>query len=112
MVHNTNVSDLRALIKEGGLHNPCIVGLRSICWKASDLQIPQTRAPLTVRLLQAFLLFRSLEKSAWAKTLSDSRSAYVSLKEHFLKDIENPDDLSAEDPLTDTETVSHTVLQF
>ena len=112
MVHNTNVSDLRALIKEGGLYNPCIVGLRSICWKASDFQIPQTRAPLTVRLLQAFLLFKSLEKSAWAKTLSDSRSAYVSLKEHFLKDLENPDDLSAEDPLTDTETVSHTVLQF
>ena len=37
VVHNTNLSDLRALIKEGGLYNPCIVGLRSICWKVSDL---------------------------------------------------------------------------
>lgn len=58
-----------------------------------------------------FLLFKDLEKSTWAKTLSDSRSAYTSLKDHFLKNIENPDDLSAEDPLTDTETVSHIVLQ-
>jgi len=40
------------------------------------------------------------------KTLHDSRSAYTSLREHFLKNLENPDDLSAEDPLTDTETVS------
>ena len=39
------------------------------------------------------------------KTLDDSRSAYDSLKEHLLKNIENPDDVSADDPLTDTETV-------
>lgn len=62
--------------------------------------------------LQAFLLYKSAEKSTWAKTLSDSRSAYTSLREHFLKNIEHPDDISAEDPLTDTETVSHTVLQL
>ena len=61
---------------------------------------------------QAFLVFKSLEKSTWAKTLSDSRSAYISLREHFLKYIENPDDLSAEDPLTDTETVSLITLQI
>lgn len=46
--------------------------------------------------------------STWGKTLSDSRSAYASLREHFLKNIENPDDLSADDPLTGTETVSET----
>jgi len=57
---------------------------------------------------QAFLSFRTLDQSAWAKILSDSRSAYTSLKEHFLKHIESPEDLSAEDPLTDTETVSTT----
>lgn len=62
--------------------------------------------PANVSRGQAFLVFKSLDKFAWAKTLSDSRSAYTSLKEHFLKNVENPDDLSAEDPLTDTETVS------
>lgn len=52
-----------------------------------------------------FLLFGNLDTSTWMKTLSDSRSAYGALKEHFMKNIENPDDLSAEDPLTDNETV-------
>lgn len=57
---------------------------------------------------QAFLLFGNLDKSTWKKTLSDSRSAYTSLREHFLRDIEHPDDLSATDPLTDDESVSST----
>ncbi|KAK3176083.1 hypothetical protein OEA41_007405 [Lepraria neglecta] len=57
-----------------------------------------------VEAKSTFLLFKDTDQSAWTKTLSDSRSAYTSLKEHFLKNIENPDDLSADDPLTDTET--------
>jgi len=60
---------------------------------------------------QVFLLFQNLDIASWGKTLSDSRSAYSTMKEHFLKDIENPEDLSTEDPLTDTETVSPTVLK-
>ncbi|KAL6713390.1 hypothetical protein ACLMJK_008855 [Lecanora helva] len=36
--------------------------------------------------------------------LSDSRSAYIALKEHFVKSVKKVDDLSAEDPLIDTET--------
>lgn len=55
---------------------------------------------------QAFLLFENLDRSTWSKTLRDSRSAYASLKEHFLRDITHPDDLSAADPLADDETVS------
>lgn len=57
---------------------------------------------------QAFLLFENLDKSTWTKTLSDSRTAYTSLREHFLRDIEHPDDVSAIDPLTDDESVSYT----
>ena len=59
-------------------------------------------------LQQIFLLYNETNKTAWTKTLTDSRSAYTSLKEHFFKNIDNPDDVSAEDPLNDTETVSET----
>lgn len=38
--------------------------------------------------------------------MSDSRSAYTSMKEHFLRNIENSDDLAADDPLNESETVS------
>lgn len=44
------------------------------------------------------------------KTLTDSRSAYASLRDHFLRDIEHPNDLSTADPLADDETVSSTAL--
>ena len=56
---------------------------------------------------KAFLLFENLDKSTWMKTLSDSRSAYISLKGHFLKHIEHPDDLSESDPLTEDTKVSN-----
>lgn len=61
-------------------------GLRSICWKA-------------------FLLFENLDKSTWSKTISDSRSAYGALRDHLLKNIEHPDDISVADPLTGDESV-------
>ncbi|KAI9809508.1 MAG: hypothetical protein M1827_006814 [Pycnora praestabilis] len=52
--------------------------------------------------IQAFLLFENLDQSTWSKTLSDSRSAYSSLREHFLRTIEHPDELeSAIDPLAE-----------
>ncbi|KAK4697329.1 TBC1 domain family member 5, partial [Lecanoromycetidae sp. Uapishka_2] len=85
LANRSGLSDLRKAIKDSNKQNPCLNGLRSICWKV-------------------FLLFKTLDKPAWVKTLHDSRSAYTSLREHFLKNLENPDDLSAEDPLTDTET--------
>jgi hypothetical protein len=55
---------------------------------------------------QAFLLFENLDRSTWSKTLRDSRSAYASLREHFLRDITHPEDLSTADPLADDEAVS------
>ncbi|RAH41451.1 GTPase-activating protein GYP6 [Aspergillus brunneoviolaceus CBS 621.78] len=61
----------------------CNDGLRSICWKA-------------------FLLFDDLDRAQWPQKLSDSRTAYVALKAHFLKYIDHPDDLeSTVDPLAD-----------
>ncbi|KAI1949763.1 hypothetical protein LOZ57_002240 [Ophidiomyces ophidiicola] len=63
--------------------NPCEDGLRSICWKA-------------------FLLHKSLDQTSWPTQLSDTRAAYTSLRDHFLKYIEHPDDLpSTVDPLAE-----------
>ena len=55
---------------------------------------------------QAFLVFENLDQSTWPKTIRDSRSAYASLKQHFVRDVESLDDLSATDPLADDENVS------
>ena len=55
---------------------------------------------------QSFLLYGPLSQSSWPKKLSDSRSAYSSLRDHFLKYIENPNDLqSSTDPLADDDNV-------
>ncbi|KAL8689531.1 MAG: hypothetical protein Q9218_004818 [Villophora microphyllina] len=89
---NSNISDLRAAVDNATGHSPCIEGLRSVCWKA-------------------FLLFENLDKSTWAKTLSDSRSAYGALRDHFLKDIEHPDDISVADPLTGDDSSPWSVLR-
>lgn len=57
-------------------------------------------------IAQAFLLFQSTEVTGWSRALVDSRSAYTSLREHFLRYIENPDELgSALDPLDDDQNV-------
>ncbi|KAI9737462.1 MAG: hypothetical protein M1834_009617 [Cirrosporium novae-zelandiae] len=77
--HGSQLSDLKKAIKcsQDG------VGSRSACWKA-------------------FLLFEDLEQSTWATKLSGSRSAYSSLREHFLKRIQDPNEFdSIFDPLTD-----------
>ncbi|KAL8785128.1 MAG: hypothetical protein Q9213_003546 [Squamulea squamosa] len=88
---SNNISDLRTAVKDTSGQTPCAKGLRSICWKA-------------------FLLFENLDKSTWIKTLTDSRSAYGALREHFLKDIEHPDNISA-DPLTADESSPWTILR-
>ena len=54
--------------------------------------------------LQIFLLCDDLDRSKWTDRLADTRSAYDSLKEHFLKYINNPNDLqSTIDPLAEDE---------
>jgi len=51
--------------------------LRSMCWKA-------------------FLLFESVEADEWPRALLSSRSAYNSLRLHFLRRLEDPDDGDAD----------------
>jgi TBC1 domain family protein 5 len=60
-------------------------GLRSACWKA-------------------FLLFDNVDTASWPRTLLSSRSAYNSLRLHFLRHIENPDEQA--DPLSEETDVS------
>ena len=62
------------------------LGLRSACWKA-------------------FLLFDDVDTAAWPRTLSSTRSAYNSLRMHFLRRLENPDEVA--DPLSEETDVSH-----
>ncbi|KAF8864102.1 RabGAP/TBC [Acephala macrosclerotiorum] len=81
--HAASLDGLKRSVKIDGDDSPCITGLRSVCWKA-------------------FLLFQSTEVTGWSRALTDSRSAYTSLREHFLRYIEKPDELgSALDPLDD-----------
>ena len=106
---STNLSDLRVAVKDPTDQNPCISGMRSICWKVRICQVSLwIRLDKAEKGVKAFLLFENLDRSTWTKTLSDSRSAYTSLREHFLRHIEHPDDLSESDPLTADETVSET----
>ncbi|KAL1392573.1 rab-GTPase-TBC domain-containing protein [Phyllosticta capitalensis] len=53
---------------------------------------------------KAFLLFENLNRAEWPTILSDSRTIYNSLRSHFLRAIENPDEVeSALDPLSEHE---------
>ena len=65
-------------------------GCRSVCWKV-------------------FLIFDGMNTSTWPRTLSSSRSAYDSLKTHFLRHLDNPDEIAAaNDPLMEDTGVSIT----
>ncbi|KAF2676146.1 RabGAP/TBC [Lentithecium fluviatile CBS 122367] len=60
-------------------------GLRSICWKI-------------------FLLLKTLDRSSWPARLHEYRTAYASLRSHYLRAIEHPDEIeSAVDPLSENE---------
>ncbi|KAK2737974.1 hypothetical protein FQN57_007328 [Myotisia sp. PD_48] len=65
--------------------NPCKDGLRSVFWKA-------------------FLLHKDVDRSQWPVQLADSRVAYMSVRNHFMKYIDNPNDIpSTTDPLAEDE---------
>ncbi|KAI9846078.1 MAG: hypothetical protein M1837_004334 [Sclerophora amabilis] len=85
----SSLDELRHAVKDKDRISPCgDGGLRSVCWKA-------------------FLLFRNFEQPTWSRTLSDSRSAYTALKEHFLRHVEHPEEVeSTVDPLTDDDASS------
>ena len=54
---------------------------------------------------KAFLLYGPISQASWPKKLSEGRQAYSSLRDHFLRFIDNPDDIhSAADPLADDES--------
>lgn len=89
LLFNTSIAvDLRQATRDDGDFDPCEDGLRSVCWKS-------------------FLLTGPLSKASWSRKLKDQRSGYASLRDHFLKYIDNPNDLhSSADPLADDEMVS------
>jgi len=83
-----NLHELRQGVRLDGKTSVATEGCRSACWKA-------------------FLIFDTLDSTAWLKTLSSSRSAYNSLRAHFLRHLENPDELAANyDPLSESADVS------
>ena len=92
LLFNTSIGvDLRQAIRDDGDFDPCEDGLRSVCWKS-------------------FLLNGPLSKASWTRKLKDNRAGYSSLRSHFLKYIDNPNDLhSSTDPLADDDTVSTSI---
>ncbi|KAI1212852.1 RabGAP/TBC [Annulohypoxylon truncatum] len=82
--YSTSLTDLQRAVKDNGPESPCISGLRSICWKA-------------------FLLSQSTDTTAWSNAVLESRGTYASLRDHYLKYIKNPENLTAasSDPLAD-----------
>ncbi len=53
------------------------------------------------------MLFHSVDTTTWSAVLADSRSAYTSLREHYLKYLERPEELGSDlDPLNDDQNVS------
>lgn len=79
---HASLRDLKDAVRLDGRSSIATNGLRSACWKA-------------------FLLFDSVDVAEWQKTLAASRSAYNSLKSHFFRYIDNPDDVGTGfDPLS------------
>jgi TBC1 domain family protein 5 len=83
---NKTLRDLKDGVRlEHGLHSLNAggsAGFRSASWKA-------------------FLLFDTLDVAEWKRTLTSSRSAYNSLRSHFFRFIDNPDDVGGgQDPLS------------
>ncbi|KAI0857251.1 rab-GTPase-TBC domain-containing protein [Xylaria cubensis] len=82
--HSSSLADLQRATKDNGLGSPCVLGCRSVCWKA-------------------FLLNQTTDTVNWTHALLESRSSYASLREHFLKYSKHPEYLTAgnSDPLAD-----------
>ena len=84
----STLAELKQGVRLDGKSSVATAGGRSACWKA-------------------FLIFESVDSSSWLKTLASSRSAYNSLKSHFMRYLENPDELAANhDPLSEGAEVS------
>lgn len=76
-----------------GIHSSAAsTGLRSVFWKA-------------------FLLFESFESTTWTKTLLSSRSAYSSLRLHFLRLLENENEVSPDESSFGEDSAQVSILQ-
>lgn len=85
----SSLRELKEAVRLDGSDSITTTGCRTVCWKV-------------------FLLFDTLETSSWQRTLSSSRSAYNALRTHFLRHLENPDELTASyDPLSEDNEVSY-----
>lgn len=82
-----SLAELKEAVRLDGHISAPNNGLRSACWKA-------------------FLLFDNVDTASWPRTLLSSRSAYNSLRLHFLRHIENPEEQA--DPLAEETDVSST----
>ncbi|KAI1457679.1 RabGAP/TBC [Annulohypoxylon moriforme] len=82
--YSTSLVDLQRAVKDNGPNSPCILGCRSVCWKA-------------------FLLSQSTDTASWSNAILEARGTYASLRDHYLKYIKNPGYLTAasSDPLAD-----------
>lgn len=84
-----SLRELKDGVRLDGQNAAATSGLRSICWKA-------------------FLLFDNLDIDEWQRTLASSRSAYNSLRAHFFRYLDHPEDIgSGFDPLSQDAEVSH-----
>jgi TBC1 domain family protein 5 len=55
---------------------------------------------------QIFLVFKTLDRSSWPTHLGHSRKTYESLRTHYLRAIQNPDEFeSSVDPLSELSEV-------
>lgn len=83
-----SLQELKAAIRLDGNYSIATTGCRSLCWKG-------------------FLLFDALNTATWQRTLLSTRSAYDSLRSHFLRHLENAEEIAAgRDPLSDDAEVS------
>jgi TBC1 domain family protein 5 len=111
----SSLKDLKHALFEAEEELPVVTGLRSLCWKVSS---PMPVLQLLIYLpptsnVQIFLLFQNLDHKSWPALLSNSRSAYDSLRARYLRAIENPDEVgSAVDPLSTDEEVWYTFQSF
>ena len=82
------VRDLKNAVRLEDGSSVATDGLRSFCWKV-------------------FLVFDTLDMNVCQRTLASSRSAYNTLRAHFLRYIDHPDDVGAGfDPLSQDTKVS------
>lgn len=89
-----SLQELKQAVRLGVHSSVASAGLRSVFWKA-------------------FLLFESVDTAQWAKTLLSSRSAYDSLRLHFLRLLENADELSPDDnPMGEDSTQVSSFIQY